>query len=128
MGGLGMDAAAAAAQIIPMLGLAVTALFAWLPRRIAKVFGSNGFGNSLVDALAVVLATAVFVAYAVSAIEASMICFDVLQGLQVRSDAAEYVRGSFQTGLVLLFGVPALACLVLPLARFAQKRLASGPS
>ena len=70
------------------------------------------------DALAWLIGAGLYVAFVFAAIDAELVCFDVLQGRSVPPDSAASVRRVIFAGMVLLFALPALHVLVSPLIGF----------
>ena len=122
------DAAAMAAQLIPLLALGVIASFGWLSRGPLRVRGKSRRKRrpKQTDHLDVflwfVFAT-ICVVYALSAADATTICFDVLQGNPVRENAATYVRNVLISGLMLLIALPAVNLLILPMVEYVGLRV-----
>lgn len=123
---LTQSAATTGAQVIPVLALAVSAMFVWLLRGPA-LLKSTRKGNlkrpkyeTVIDSFAWVLGAFIFIGFALNAVEATLICFDVTQGSPVRADAVEFVRGVIRSGMGLLFILPALAVVLGPAVRLAH--------
>ena len=114
------EAASAAIQVVPVLALGVSAIFAYLnktPRILRKVsLGWPGGTNPdhIIDLFAWLVGVALYVTFMFMSYDAILACFDVLQGNQASPDSGSLVRHTILFGSILLLILPATAAVLVP--------------